>query len=74
MAEVSAAVSEADVELLVVREAVEVVVARVCELNVVLRGIGTAVPVEVALAIELMVEFVNGDTEVDRGTKVDVPE
>jgi hypothetical protein len=76
VAAVSEAVPEAVDVRPVVREAEEpeLVEARVCELNVVLRDVGTPVPIEAPLVfeaplfIEVIVEF------LDAGSRVDVPE
>ncbi len=65
------ALAEVVAEPLVVREA-EVVDARVCELNVVLRDTGTPVPIEApgpteVTPMDVMVEFIDA-------VRVDVPE
>lgn len=69
VAAVSEAVEELVVERLVVRELdPELVEARVCELNVVLREMGAPVPIEAPVVTVVMVAF------MDAGGKVDVPE
>ena len=51
-------------ERLVLREP-EVVEVRVCELNVVLREIGTPVPIDAPVVIEVVDEFIYADVKVD---------
>lgn len=67
VAEVSAASPVAVAERVLVREP-EVVEVRVCELKVVLREMGTPVPIEVPVPMEVMVEFIVA------GARVEVPE
>jgi hypothetical protein len=66
---VSAVLTAVPVEVAerLVRE-LELVEARVCELNVLLRDIGTPVPIEAPVVMEVIVEFIIDDV------KVDVPE
>ena len=61
---VSAAVSDELAERLVVREP-ELVEARVCELKVLLREIGTPVPMDAPVIMEVIVEFIDADVKVD---------
>lgn len=69
VAAVSEAVPEPVAERLVVRELEpELVDPRVCELNVLLRDIGTPVPIEAPGVMEVIDEF------MDAVARVDVPE
>lgn len=60
---VSVAVSDEPAERVVVREP-ELVEARVCELKVLLRDIGTPVPMEAPVVMEVIVEFIDADVKV----------